>query len=228
MDELQISGKRYISSRRIARENGYTADYIGQLIRGGKLAGQKVGRAWYVEASSFEAFSGAPIVAQEILPPLTELNTTASEAPVQEETIAVQPIPEAETIPVQIIAPAFTPVPVPAPVAPATVEIKIEEPRHVPLSVSGLRYYSDDEPLLPEIVSSNKVSRQKEITLPKESIQESASLREGRRGGRGRVLALGALAIAIFAVSAVVSSAVTLHINIDGANPASAFYTIGF
>lgn len=58
MDELQISGKRYISSRRVAKENGYHTDYIGQLIRGGKLKGQKVGRAWYVEADSFANFLG--------------------------------------------------------------------------------------------------------------------------------------------------------------------------
>ena len=58
MDELQISGKRFISSRRIARDNGYTADYIGQLIRGGKVVGQKVGRAWYVDAISFDAYLG--------------------------------------------------------------------------------------------------------------------------------------------------------------------------
>ncbi len=58
MDELQISGKRFISSRRIARDNGYTADYIGQLIRGGKVTGQKVGRAWYVDAVSFHKYLG--------------------------------------------------------------------------------------------------------------------------------------------------------------------------
>ena len=49
MDELEISGKRYISTRRAAREHGYHSDYMGQLIRGKKVAGQKVGRAWYIE-----------------------------------------------------------------------------------------------------------------------------------------------------------------------------------
>ena len=52
MDALQISGKWYISSRRAAKEHGYHADYIGQLVRGGKVKGQKVGRSWYVLADS--------------------------------------------------------------------------------------------------------------------------------------------------------------------------------
>lgn len=59
MDELQISGKRYISSRRAAQEHGYHADYIGQLVRGGKVAGQKVGRSWYVDAASLAAYLGS-------------------------------------------------------------------------------------------------------------------------------------------------------------------------
>ena len=42
MDELEISGKRYISSRRAAQEYKYHADYIGQLVRAKKVAGQKV------------------------------------------------------------------------------------------------------------------------------------------------------------------------------------------
>src|SRR5581483_6576957 len=59
MDELTISGRRFISSRRIARENGYTSDYVGQLVRAGKIKGQKVGRAWYVDAETFASYLGA-------------------------------------------------------------------------------------------------------------------------------------------------------------------------
>lgn len=51
-----ISGKRYISSRRAGKEFHYHADYIGQLVRGGKVAGQKVGRAWYVSEASLAAY----------------------------------------------------------------------------------------------------------------------------------------------------------------------------
>lgn len=50
-----ISGKRYISTRRAGKEYHYHSDYIGQLIRAGKVAGQKVGRAWYVSEASLAA-----------------------------------------------------------------------------------------------------------------------------------------------------------------------------
>ncbi len=56
MDALHISGKWYISSRRAAKEHGYHVDYIGQLIRTGKVKGQKVGRAWYVLADSLSDY----------------------------------------------------------------------------------------------------------------------------------------------------------------------------
>lgn len=56
MDELEISGKRYISSRRAAKEHKYHSDYIGQLIRAKKVVGTKVGRAWYVEIESLAAY----------------------------------------------------------------------------------------------------------------------------------------------------------------------------
>jgi hypothetical protein len=56
MDELMISGKRYISSRRAGKEYHYHADYIGQLVRAGKVAGQKVGRSWYVAEASLASY----------------------------------------------------------------------------------------------------------------------------------------------------------------------------
>lgn len=58
MDELEISGKRYISSKRAAKENAYHVDYIGQLIRGGKILGSKVGRTWYIEEKSLADYLG--------------------------------------------------------------------------------------------------------------------------------------------------------------------------
>lgn len=58
MDELEISGKRYISTRRAAKQYKYHSDYIGQLIRGKKILGTKVGRSWYVELESLAAYFG--------------------------------------------------------------------------------------------------------------------------------------------------------------------------
>lgn len=56
MDELEIGGKKYLSSKRAAREHKYHIDYIGQLIRAGKVVGKKVGRAWYVEEKSLNTY----------------------------------------------------------------------------------------------------------------------------------------------------------------------------
>lgn len=61
MNELMISGRRHISSQRAAKDHGYHSDYIGQLIRGGKVKGQKVGRAWYVDAESLAIYLGKSI-----------------------------------------------------------------------------------------------------------------------------------------------------------------------
>ncbi len=52
MNELEIQGKKYISSKRAAELTGYAKDYVGQLARAGKVPGTRVGRAWYVEESA--------------------------------------------------------------------------------------------------------------------------------------------------------------------------------
>ena len=65
MDELEISGKRYISTKRAGKDHKYHADYIGQLIRGKKVDGQKVGRSWYVNADSLATYLGVPAQANK-------------------------------------------------------------------------------------------------------------------------------------------------------------------
>ncbi|HEV7449047.1 MAG TPA: hypothetical protein VGP13_00705 [Candidatus Paceibacterota bacterium] len=108
MDELDISGKRYISTRRAAREHGYHSDYMGQLIRSGKVAGQKVGRAWYIEEESLSAYLGKEVkkatepavaavvegeVAQEDTQPVVE---KVQEVIVQQEVYQPEAGPEKE------------------------------------------------------------------------------------------------------------------------------------
>ena len=68
MDELEISGKRYISTKRAAKEHKYHADYIGQLVRGKKVVGQKVGRSWYVDAESLAEYLDAEAASPVIKP----------------------------------------------------------------------------------------------------------------------------------------------------------------
>ncbi len=96
MDELEISGKRFISAKRAAQENKYTPDYIGQLIRGKKVVGQKVGRAWYVEAKSLAAYlNGASLVVEDpALETTIEELANIEQAPVFVEEAVVENVIE--------------------------------------------------------------------------------------------------------------------------------------
>lgn len=51
METLVLNGKSYVKASKAARDLGYTADYVGQLCRGGKVDAHLVGRTWYVDAS---------------------------------------------------------------------------------------------------------------------------------------------------------------------------------
>ena len=55
MESISISGEQYIKASSIARELGYTADYVGQLCRAKKVDAQLVGRSWYVHEDSIRA-----------------------------------------------------------------------------------------------------------------------------------------------------------------------------
>jgi predicted urease superfamily metal-dependent hydrolase len=55
MEYLTLNEKTFIKANKIARELGYTADYIGQLCRAGKVEAQLVGRTWYVSEESIRA-----------------------------------------------------------------------------------------------------------------------------------------------------------------------------
>jgi len=52
MEEIVIDEKKYISSKRAAKETGYAKDYVGQLCREGRVQARLVGRAWYVLESA--------------------------------------------------------------------------------------------------------------------------------------------------------------------------------
>ena len=52
MEVLQLNGVTYVKASSIARDLGYTADYVGQLCRSGKVNAQLVGRSWYVNQDS--------------------------------------------------------------------------------------------------------------------------------------------------------------------------------
>ena len=61
MDELVIEDKKYISTKRAAKETGYAKDYVGQLCREGRVPARLVGRSWYVLAAAIQDHRfGAP------------------------------------------------------------------------------------------------------------------------------------------------------------------------
>ena len=144
MDELEISGKRYISTKRAAREHGYHSDYMGQLIRGKKVAGQKVGRAWYIDEESLNAYLGkapvpaparvaVPAAAQEPAPaPAAAAVPIAEAAPVAAPAIEHENAPAQEFVPVERAAveeyaAVAAPVPLP-PIEAAPQEPEVREP----------------------------------------------------------------------------------------------------
>lgn len=54
MDLLEFEGVPYLKASAIAKKLGYTADYVGQLCRSGKVEAKLVGRTWYVSETSIK------------------------------------------------------------------------------------------------------------------------------------------------------------------------------
>lgn len=52
---VSLDGRSYISSARAAKITGYTADYIGQLARTGKIMSRQVGNRWYIDQEALLA-----------------------------------------------------------------------------------------------------------------------------------------------------------------------------
>lgn len=52
MDEVTLNNKKYLKATEIAKDLGYTSDYVGQLCRAGKVDAQLVGRSWFVNEAS--------------------------------------------------------------------------------------------------------------------------------------------------------------------------------
>jgi hypothetical protein len=53
--EIEVNGKKYLSSKVAARESGYAQDYIGQLARAGSIDAKRSGGLWYVDLDSVKA-----------------------------------------------------------------------------------------------------------------------------------------------------------------------------
>lgn len=133
MDQVEIDGHVYIPAKVAARAHGYTSDYIGQLIRGAKLEGKKVGRAWYVAEDSLSAFlasleknDGASTAPPVEVPPAVVKEEEKITGPIIHKNpyvrLSVRPIPEKENAP----------------------EVDLE-------GIFSMRYLSDADPVLPSM-----------------------------------------------------------------------------
>ena len=161
MDELVISGKRYISSRRAAKENRYHTDYIGQLVRARKIAGKKVGRAWYIDAESLSRYvqaekngTEADIDADEFVevpqPEEEALHTHVA------DMREVHPKREAEETISVGFSTQYSPVQplMPKPHAPAPTPTMSQD---IHVVKPALQYIADDEPFVPKISQYEEV-----------------------------------------------------------------------
>ena len=155
MDELDISGKRYISSKRAAKENRYHVDYIGQLIRGGKILGTKVGRTWYVEVESLAKYLGEESLSAVSTP--VEINN--HKPSVVKEAAEKTMSSGQEAAKEELVVDEQEPEPVEVQVHTKDVDMgekviqltKIKEEPIKQKIASGLRYFSDDTPLMPQV-----------------------------------------------------------------------------
>lgn len=59
MDTIQINGTEYRKASDLARDFGYTNDYVGQLCRANKVDSSLVGRTWYVNPESLTRHKSA-------------------------------------------------------------------------------------------------------------------------------------------------------------------------
>ncbi len=147
MDELEISGKRYISSRRAGKEHHYHPDYIGQLIRAHKIPGQKVGRSWYVDAEALNSYLYTKD--EQKIP----ASIPATIPPRSMTTIPVSVLKEKEEIVDELFHKNSNS---PAHIEERKVALHINrvspEEKHTQTQVrTGLTYIADDAPLLPRI-----------------------------------------------------------------------------
>ncbi len=73
MEEIDIEGKKYISTKQASEMTGYAKDYVGQLCREGRVPARQIGRSWYVLATAIKEhrFGVADAIKEEI--PKTEV-----------------------------------------------------------------------------------------------------------------------------------------------------------
>ena len=224
MDELEISGRRYISSRRAAKEHKYHSDYIGQLIRGGKVEGQKVGRAWYVDAESLATYlskekgTGALSVEEMVLPVVEKKvpEIAAELEPVEPTATVVAAVEEDRPyhVALHVEEPTLEKIFV------ETNEEKKKsffQPKHKPTLV----YLTDDEPTLPrlvkqEIVVPEDIHKHKDVEVIEEQLHTPM-----RRHTAMRAVALAGVGLFVLVAVAGTSVMFSTKMVVEEGKPAS-------
>ena len=233
MDELEIAGRRYLSTRRAAKEHKYTPDYVGQLIRGGKVVGKKVGRSWYVEEASLNAYLNGEAAPARAVTAATQV--APAPAPVNE--VAVENIPEPEMQKEEIKEEEKT-------FEPVIVKTKNLEEHHIPIRttvmpvqekpVAGLRYIADDEPALPEIkrkvtlTTAPAVSVRREVAEApheEEEREEYAEIILNKKIGTFAIVGLVIAGIVTLSATAVLSATLSSRIVVEQGQVASVGYS---
>jgi hypothetical protein len=246
MDELEIDGKKYLSSRRAAKEHKYHTDYIGQLIRAGKVVGKKVGRAWYVEQKSLNAYLTSE---GEVVKEIVEEAVPEPE-PIEVPEVKPQPEPEVEVPEITTpVIEAITEEPIIEKIEERIIPIQQPEQkihitlaeREVPQRKSTLTYIEDNEPLMPELsgrvrTNADFIPRRKNIEAEEQPIEETQELitpepiiieeriRQPLRIKKAAVLAV--VAIAALAVIGGISSLLATSIEVKEGQPASVILTV--
>jgi hypothetical protein len=243
MDELEIAGQRYLSTRRAGREHKYHSDYIGQLIRGGKVVGKKVGRSWYVQESSLNAYLSGESEAPRVTPkvePVAE-KEEVKEVAVAPVAVATRVVEEVEVktkeennndapAPVHIkVAPVVPINPAPVRRVPVDETHKIQiNTQKFPVKSASLRYIADDAPVLPT-APVKKIAVTVSEEVPTYESSYLPTVEEVQSSTRVGALSLAALAIAgiiTFSVTAGASVAISSQTIVEEGQVAGAGFTL--
>lgn len=243
MDELEISGKRYISSRRAAKENKYHSDYIGQLIRGGKLVGKKVGRAWYVEADSLARFLEQTEEPRHVvhIPHKEDVEVHEKDSAIDAEELPVSPeisvaeekgsSTEIEVVPHEEEKELVTSVERSIPVRVAQEISYTQHTRAVEREQKkSLTYIPDNSPLFPEIQGNNTL-REPELpivhTMQTRILSERELVSKRKPKHTWRIVAVGGVGALLISVAFVGASIwVASSLTVEEGKPASVGYSL--
>ena len=147
--DLFFEGKKFISSRRAADLCAYTQDYVGQLIRSGKLEAKMVGRNWFVAEESILAYKRLADESSKTLFQKTDEAISASRDASEHEAVEAVEVPVAAKAPDPVIPEVVSPVPA------------VREEAYV-----GLVYTYDERSSLPELKKTSVQPVAKAVVEP--------------------------------------------------------------